>query len=147
MAKCVTSTDLTEVDELLSTQTEADTRMLLHAMDFDRRLNAKNASGRIVIKSPDTDVMVLLVHYMPQMLAVSEVWMETGRITKTLDVRRMIPIHDIANSVGSATCTILPECHALTGCDTVSSLYGVGKKKMRQLVMKKLVQTLLISKH
>ena len=35
MVKCVSSTSLTEAAELLSTQSEADTRMLLHAMDFD----------------------------------------------------------------------------------------------------------------
>lgn len=106
-------------------------------MNFDRRINAKNTSGRIVFQSPDTDVMVLLLHYVPQMQAVSEVWMENGRITRTPDLRRMIPIHDISNSLGTAICTILPEVHSLTGCDTVSYFYGVGKKTVMQLVLKK----------
>ena len=99
-------------------------------------MNANNASGRIVLQTPDTDVMVLLVHYMPQMQAVTEVCMETGRITRTLDLRRRIPIHDIADSFGSAICSILPAVHALTGCDMVSSLFGVGKTTVMKLVKK-----------
>lgn len=61
--------------------------------------------------------------------------METGTISKTTDQRRFIPIHAIANSIGIAVCHSLPAAHALSGCDTVSSFYGIGKKKVwRQLL-------------
>ena len=46
------------------------------------------------------------------------------------------PIHDIADSFRSAICSILPAFHALTGCDTVSSLFGVGKTIVMKLVKK-----------
>ena len=76
-------------------------------MDYDKR------------QSPDIDVMVL-VHYMPQMRVVLEFgWRLEG--TNTIDQRRMIPIHDIANAIRSTVCGVLPEVHTPTGCDTVSS--------------------------
>ena len=60
--------------------------------------------------------------------AFIEVWMETGRVTKTLGLRRFTPIHDIGGSVGPEICGALPALHALTGCDTVSSFFVIGKK-------------------
>jgi hypothetical protein len=45
-----------------------------------------NVQGRIVVKSPDTDVLVLLVHYFPNMKNTSELWFQTGLITSTKDV-------------------------------------------------------------
>ena len=47
---------------------------------------------------------------------------------KTLDLRRFIPVHDIVVALGPPLCESLPSIHALTGCDTVSSFFGIGKK-------------------
>ena len=52
---------------LASAQEEADTRMLLHTLYSDKLYQENNVQGRIVVKSPDTDVLVLLVHYFPNM--------------------------------------------------------------------------------
>jgi hypothetical protein len=46
---------------LASTQEEADTRIILHALYSDKLYQENNVQGRIVVKSPDTDVLVLLV--------------------------------------------------------------------------------------
>jgi hypothetical protein len=54
-----------------------------------------NVQGRIVVKSPDTDVLVLLVHYFPNMKNTSELWFQTGLITSTKDCRRYIPVHEL----------------------------------------------------
>ena len=35
---------------------------------------------------------------------------------------------EIANKLGSTICESLPASHALTGCDSTSSLYRIGKK-------------------
>lgn len=40
----------------------------------------------------------------------------------------VIPIHEIATSLSPAVCRSLPLFHAITGCDTVSSFAGRGKK-------------------
>ena len=59
---------------LASTQEEADTRIILHALYSDKLYQENNVQGRIVVKSPDTDVLVLLVHYFPNMKNTSELW-------------------------------------------------------------------------
>jgi hypothetical protein len=48
----------------------------------------------IVVKSPDTDVLVLLIHYFPQMTSTCEVWFQTGMVTSIKDCRRYIPVHE-----------------------------------------------------
>jgi hypothetical protein len=48
---------------MLHISEEADTRMLLHAMHADKEFGRKNTKGRIIVKSPDTDVFVLCVHF------------------------------------------------------------------------------------
>jgi hypothetical protein len=82
------------------------------------------------VKSPDTDILVLLVHYFPKIKNTSELWFQTGLITSTKDYRRYIPIHELCKSLSSVVCEILPAGYALTGCDTTSSFFGIGKKSM-----------------
>jgi hypothetical protein len=48
----------------------------------------------------------------------------------TKDYRRYIPIHELCKSLSSVVCAILPADYALTGCDTTSSFFGIGKKSM-----------------
>jgi ABC-type hemin transport system ATPase subunit len=45
---------------LNSSQEEADTCIILHALNMNNQFKDKNVMGRIVIKSPDTDVLILL---------------------------------------------------------------------------------------
>jgi hypothetical protein len=82
------------------------------------------------VKSPDMDVLVLLVHYFPKMKNTSELWFQTGLITSTKDCKRYIPVHELCKSLSSVVCEILPAAHILTGCDTTSSFFGIGKKSM-----------------
>ena len=42
---------------------------------------------------------------------------------------RYMPVHAVIQKLGHKLCIALPAFHALTGCDTTSSLAGVGKKK------------------
>jgi hypothetical protein len=115
---------------LASTHEEADTRIILHALYSDKLYRENNVQGRIVVKSPDTDVLVLLVHYFPKKKNPSEFWFQTGLITSTKDYRRYIPKHELCKSLSSVVCEILPAGYALTGCDTTSSFFGIGKKSM-----------------
>jgi hypothetical protein len=115
---------------LVSTQEEADTRITLHALYSDKLYQENNVQGRIVVKSPDTDVLVHLVHYFPSMKNTSELWFQTGLIPSTKDCRRYIPVHELCKSLNSVVCEILPAAPALTGCDTTSSFFGIGKKSM-----------------
>jgi len=54
---------------------EADTRLILHACDA-----ANNGYQRILVMSRDTDVMLLLLHFITP--KVSEVWMIAGNARK-----------------------------------------------------------------
>jgi hypothetical protein len=44
---------------LASTHEEADTRIILHALYSDKLYRENNVQGRIVVKSPDTNVLVI----------------------------------------------------------------------------------------
>ena len=54
---CLSSEGRTKSESLASTHEEAITRMILHAVDADSKFTVDD--GKIVIKTPDTDVVVL----------------------------------------------------------------------------------------
>lgn len=116
---------------------EADTRIIVHAIYADKTFSEKHVQGRIIVKSPDTDVLVLLVHYFPKMTSTCELWFQTGMITSVKDCRRYIPVHDICHSINPIVCKILPAAHAITGCDSTSSFYGIGKKSVMKFLKEK----------
>ena len=104
---------------------EADTRLLL---------NAKHAASdftRIVVQFPDTDVLVICCSQFSS-LGCDELWFHTG----TRDKTQYIPMHCISLSIGSSLCKALPGFHELTGCDSTSSFYGIGKKKAGSVMEK-----------
>ena len=117
-AVTVTKGEGREVEALRSNHEEADTRMILHAN------HAVRADRRLVIQSPDTDVLVLSVSHF-RSLDCPELWFRTG----VKDRHRLIPVHDIAHALGEKMCSSLPGFHAITGCDSTSSLAGIGKIK------------------
>jgi hypothetical protein len=55
--------------DLFSNHEEVNTRMLLHAIHADTRFGDMNVKGCIIIKSPDTDVLLLCIHFFPYNLA------------------------------------------------------------------------------
>ena len=60
-------------------------------------------------------------------------WFRTG----VKDKQRFIPVHAIHHSLGHLLCKCLPSFHALTGCDSTSALFGIGKKKAWKVLIKK----------
>jgi hypothetical protein len=108
-----------EVDctRLIADHEEADTRMVLHAHDA-----ALQGFKRTLVHSRDTDVLVLLVHFFPQLS--SELWMISG----TAKQRNCIPVHTVHNSLPPEVTVNLPAYHALTGCDSTSQFAGRGKR-------------------
>ncbi|GFO47368.1 hypothetical protein PoB_007387300 [Plakobranchus ocellatus] len=100
------------------THEEANTRMLLHALD-----SANKGHRRITLCTVDTDVLVLAVST-AVCLADTEIWVAFG----TGKHLRYIPAHNITKELGYEKACALPMFHAFTGCDTVSSFAGRGKK-------------------
>lgn len=97
---------------------EADTRMFLHVMDA-----AEKGYRRLMLRTVDTDVVVLAVSTVV-LLENTQLWIAFG----TGKHLRYIPAHQIATSLGAEKARALPMFHAFTGCDTVSSFAGRGKK-------------------
>ena len=98
---------------------EADSRMLLHASHA-----AHCGHHKVLIRTVDTDVVVLAVSVAQGLGSEYELWLAFGTSTHF----RYIAAHKIANRLGSEKSPALPMFHALTGCDTVSSFVGHGKK-------------------
>ena len=134
-AKLVTATGAATIPSLFSSQEEADTRMLLHAIDLS------STHDRLVVRSDDTDVLVLLLYYCSKNMLSKFVYMLAGHNTPTINRQRYIPIHTMTTEHGMEFCLSLPAAHALTGCDTTSSFYQTGKRtactKLEQHVKKK----------
>ena len=127
----VTKDSCSESESLKSNHEEADTRMCIHA-----RVAAENGADHIVISSPDMDVLVLLLHHRSA-ISASEVFFFTGREGKHADLTRYIPVHQIHDTLANSQLNILLSVYCLTGCDTVSSFWGHGKKAVYRLLMQK----------
>ncbi len=100
---------------------EADTRIMVHVADCVKR--GYNNTGKITIRTTDTDVVVLAVSIVC-LIAVTELWIDFG----TAKSFRYIGAHTISSNIGPQKAKALPMFHSLTGCDTVSSFAGHGKK-------------------
>lgn len=103
-----------DVLSLQSNHDEADTRILLHAKSAKEQ-----GFERLVISSRDTDVLVLLIHFADDLSR--EIWFQTG----TAKQRSFVAVHAV--DIEPALRLNLPGLHAISGCDTVSQLCGIGK--------------------
>lgn len=114
-----------EVSSLAANHEEADTRLILHALDAYQR-NYK----RIAVICRDTDVLLLLLFHLGNLSA--EVWMIAG----TAKQRKCFPVHSIARNLDSNVIRNVLCFHAFTGCDTTSSFSGFSKKSCWKLFQK-----------
>ena len=93
--------------------------MLLHASHA-----AHCGHYKILIRTVDTDVVVLAVSVAQGLGSEYELWLAFG----TSKSFRYIAAHKIANRLGPEKSLALPMFHTLTGCDTVSSFVSHGNK-------------------
>ena len=77
----------------------------------------------MMIHATDTDVVVLGIA-VSKILENCEIWVAFGHGSRV----RYIPCHLIAAESGGVTSDAVMFVHAISGCDTVSSFYGIGKK-------------------
>ena len=110
---------LGDLEHLTCNHEVADTRIILHACDA-----VANAFSRLFVVCRDTDVLLLLVHFLGRNQEV-ETWMIAGTAKK----RKCYPVHSIAERLSSSVIDDILGFHALTGCDTTSSFAGFGKRK------------------
>ena len=81
---------------------------------------AENAESKITVVADDTDVFVLLLHY-HHMANLKNVLMESP-----IKGRTVVDIGKTVHNHSEIVEGILP-AHALSGCDTVASFFGIGK--------------------
>ena len=113
-SKCrATHKDMAYLD---SDQEEADTKILLHAVDA-------TASGAKSIKifSPDTDVFVLALRRYPELCA------DTSFVTGRGQHHRNIQLRPIFRALGAARTAALPGFHAWSGADVTGNFAFKGK--------------------
>ena len=111
-------TEATDVVELRSSQEEADTRIVLHCKHMAAKLSPDST---IVVRSPDTDVFILLLKFGQDIL--NPLLFDTGVGNK----RRLLDVHKIISEVGEDICGVLPALHAYSECDTTSAFVRKGK--------------------
>ncbi len=84
----------------------------------------RHGYSKVLIHTVDTDIIVLAVTATGS-LDFEELWVAYGTGEKI----RFLAAHEMVVALGPNTCQGLSFFHALTGCDTVSSYGGRGKKK------------------
>ena len=93
--------------------------MLLHASHA-----SQHGHQKILIRTVDTDVVVLAVYIAQRLPTDNQLWLAFGTGKKF----RYLAAHEMTAALGPQKALALPMFHALTGCDTVSSFAGHGKK-------------------
>ncbi len=85
-------------------------------------LYASQSDNPIVVVATDTDVLVLLTY------AYNEV-KPTEHWVMRIDKEKYVYVNNVCNHYGSEVCKALPAYHSITGCDTTSFPFNVGKVK------------------
>ena len=115
-----------EIESLRSTQEETDSRVVLYC-----KYGKENGYQYIRIKSPDSDVFFILLHYALK-FDDSVILFDTGTGNK----QRIINITELADGYTQSHCTALMCLHAYTGCDSTSAFKGLGKIKPLKILPK-----------
>jgi hypothetical protein len=69
--------------------------MIRQALHVDKRLKELGKQGRIIIKTSDTDVIVLSIYFDKQMTNTSELWVQMRNVCSVKNGRRFLPIHEL----------------------------------------------------
>ena len=109
----------TEIKSIESTQEETDSRVVLYCF-YGKQQGYRN----IRIRSPDTDIFFILLHYALELQGVTNIF-DTGTGNK----KRLIDITKLAQQYQQELCTTPLGLHAFTRCDTTSACKGIGKVK------------------
>ena len=106
-----------EIDDLQSTQEEADTRTLLHVK------HAAETIPALICITEETDVFIICLGLCQDVN--SNIFIRCGSKSSV----RLVDITKLAAALGRDVCTALLGLHPWTGCDTISAFAGQGKLK------------------
>ena len=85
--------------------------------------NIAQSNSKILVKTVDSDAVVITISVYHRIFKLHELWVE---FSKGKDLN--IAIHRIVSNLGAMSASAIPFFHALTGCDTTSSIFGKNKK-------------------
>ena len=102
------------ITHIKSSQEEADTKTILHALDAA----TPDGATEINIHSPDTDVLVLALRKYPELCN------DVNFITGTCLRHRVIKLKSAVQALGNLKVAALPDLHALSGADITGSFGG-----------------------
>ena len=116
--------DILQDDVKYCKSEEADQRMIRHVISC-----AKNGYNRVDVKTVDTDVLMLMISVYPVIrthcpLLSLYCCHGLGKSQQFYNIVR------IATELCNDICMTLPFFYAFSGCDTVSSFYGISKSKL-----------------
>ena len=77
-----------------------------------------------MMRTVDSDVVILAVYACDKIEGIEQLWIDFG-VGKH---RRYISAHQITRNLPKHIVPCLPFFHAFTGCDTVSTFCGIGKR-------------------
>ena len=107
-----------QVQDLFSSQEEADTRIILHCIHAAKSIGEEKV---IIVRSPDTDVFLLLLKFSQDI--DQSMLFDTGVSNK----RRLIDVRAVISKHGADYCKLMYSFHTFTGCDTTSAFVRRGK--------------------
>ncbi|CAC5372508.1 unnamed protein product [Mytilus coruscus] len=81
-------------------------------------------SSEVVVIGEDTDLLVLLIHHVNQQCKRVIFKSDKMAINKKMKIWN---IQQTKEFLGEDVCNLLPFLHSLTGCDSTSRLFGIGK--------------------
>ena len=105
-----------EIHELMSDQEETDTRVVLY-LNYAAKLGYKSA----VVRTPDTDIFLILLHHAHSIPLT--IYLDTG----TGKHRQIVNVSELAESKGPDYCTTILGMYVFTGEDVTSAFKGKGK--------------------
>ena len=104
------------VDQALN---DTDTLIVEKALEFA-------ASGvPVTVVANDTDILVLLVYHFHHGMA--DICMRSEVSKRGSSGSELIQIRSLCDAIGQVACQQILVVHAISGCDTTSSLFGQGK--------------------
>jgi hypothetical protein len=121
-----TSVCRTEIKSIESTQEVTDSRVVLYCF-----YGKQQGYSNIKIRSPDTDIFFILLHYELELQGVT-ILFDTGTGNK----KRLIDFTKLAQQYQQELCTALLGLYAFTRCDTMSAFKGIGKVKAIKTLQK-----------
>ena len=114
-----------EITQLSFMAEEADTRLLYHA----KQAADTQACPAIIIRSSDTDVMVLAIYFQREIH--SRILVQRQAKKKKW---KFVDIPSVQRQLGLDICEALPGFHSFSGCDTTSGFVGKSKNTFFKLL-------------